>query len=482
MTCYKLCILISLVVVGYSSPIPPPIDEEDVTMAESFLKKLYPLPEGLSDGTQRSSSMSLRLKEMQTFFGLKVTGKLNEETLNVMKKPRCGVPDVAAYSVFEGDYKWKKNDLTYRIENYTPDMREADVDAAIQKALKVWSDVTPLRFTRIFSGTADIMISFAVGDHGDGYPFDGPNKFLAHAFPPFAGIGGDAHFDDDEDFTKYNKKYNLFLVAAHEFGHSLGLHHSQDPGALMYPSYVERDVDTFALPQDDVNGIQYLYGPNSDETPEETPEETPDETPDETPAKSPPTAPSTPDKCNPNLVLDAVTMLRGEIMFFKGSFFWRRYRNTVEHHLIKAFWPEIPDNIDAAFESPIEDKVYIFKGEKVWALYGYDLVQGYPKDLSSFGLPKKVKKVDAALYDEQTYKILFFTNNKIYSYDEMTRRMEEGYPKQVKDVFPGMTGKVTAAFQFRGFMYLFSGSKMFEFESYDKTLYRVLDNNYFLPC
>ncbi|XP_055063851.2 collagenase 3-like [Misgurnus anguillicaudatus] len=496
MTCYKLCILISLVVVGYSNPIPPPIDEKDVTMAESFLNKLYPLPEGLSDGTQRSSSMSLRLKEMQTFYGLKVTGNLNEETLNMMKKPRCGVPDVAAYSVSRVDYKWKTNDLTYRIENYTPDMRKADVDAAIQKALQVWSDVTPLRFTRIFSGTADIMISFSVRDHGDGSPFDGPNNFLAHAFFPYPynDIGGDAHFDDDEDFTKSNKGYNLFLVAAHEFGHSLGLQHSQDPGALMYPNYVYRDVNTFALPQDDVNGIQYLYGPNFDETSEETPDETseetsgetpnetPEETPDETPDKYPPTAPSTPDKCNPNLVLDAVTMFRGEIMFFKGSFFWRSYplSNTVEHHLIKAFWPEIPDNIDAAFESPSNDKVYLFKGEKVWALYGYDLARGYPKHISSFGLPNEVKKVDAALFDEQTYKILFFADNKIYSYDEMTRRMDEGY--QVKDVFPGMTGKVTAAFQYRGFMYLFSGSKMFEFESYYKTLFRVLDNNYFLPC
>ncbi|KAA0704190.1 Collagenase 3 [Triplophysa tibetana] len=470
MKIYNLCILMALVVAGHTSPILPSIDKEEITMAEDYLNKLYALPKKASnEKLQRSSSMSMRLKEMQEFFGLKITGTLNEETLNVMKKPRCGVPDVAAYSVFPGNYKWKKHDLTYRIENYTPDMSVAEVDDSIQRALQVWADVSPLRFTRIYSGVADIMISFAVGDHGDGYPFDGPNGFLAHAFPPFDGIGGDAHFDDDETFAfKSYNGYNLFLVAAHEFGHSLGLEHSQDPGALMYPNYVHRDVDTFSLPQDDVNGIQFLYGPN----------------PDVNPDKPKPTPPTTPDRCDPKMVLDAVTMLRGEIMFFKSRFMWRSspFSSTVEQHLIKSFWPQIPENIDAAFESPFDDKVYIFKGQKVWAIYGYDVAQGYPKSLSSFNLPNKVKKVDAVLYDEETYKILFFVNNKIYSYDEQTRRMDKGYPKPVENVFLGMTGKVTAAFQFKGFNYLFSGSKMFEFSSYHKKLFRVLSNNYFLPC
>ncbi|XP_035391769.1 collagenase 3-like isoform X1 [Electrophorus electricus] len=467
-THYKFCILIGLMMTVNSGPISRQPEEDDA-FVESYLKKFYNLTEQTGTASKgRFSQMSLKIAEMQKFFGLTVTGTMDSETLNVMKKPRCGVPDVAQYSTFGEGLKWKTNELTYRIENYTPDMTAAEVDDSIEKALQVWARVTPLRFTRIYSGTADIMISFGAGSHGDFYPFDGPDGTLAHAFAPSAGIGGDAHFDEDENFTfRSTNGYVLFLVAAHEFGHSLGLSHSSDPGALMYPMYSYRDPNSFVLPKDDVNGIQSLYGSNTDVIPD----------------KPDPTPPVTPNACDPNLVLDAVTTLRGERVFFKNSFFWRvSTNNKAEQHLIQSFWPDAPDNIDAAYENTAQDKIFLFKDQKVWALYGYDIVQGYPKSLSSVGLPSTVKKISAALYDPDTGKTLFFVDNKYYSYDEKRKVMDKGSPKLVGKRFPGVTGKITAAFQYRGFTYLFSGTRMFEYSTSSKKVLRVLNNNYFLPC
>lgn len=58
--------------------------------------------------------MTQKIKEMQEFFGLDVTGKLDSGTLDLIQKHRCGFPDVAAFSTFTGQPKWEKQVLTYR--------------------------------------------------------------------------------------------------------------------------------------------------------------------------------------------------------------------------------------------------------------------------------------------------------------------------------------------------------------------------------
>lgn len=45
---------------------------------------------------------------------VKVTGKLDDNTLAVMKEPRCGVPDIGEYNHFPRHLKWESNNVTFR--------------------------------------------------------------------------------------------------------------------------------------------------------------------------------------------------------------------------------------------------------------------------------------------------------------------------------------------------------------------------------
>ncbi|XP_069616020.1 matrilysin-like [Ranitomeya imitator] len=222
-------------------------------LAEKFLNKFY-------SSTATENSLKEKIEAMQRFVRLKVTGLLDTDTINMMKAPRCGMPDVAEFSTFSGRPGWQTNSITYRIVNYTPDLPARVVDDSIQLAFSVWSQVTPLRFTKVNRGNADILIQFSAGAHGDNSPFDGPDSELAHASAIGDGISSYAHFDEDEKWTNSREDVNLFLVAAHEFGHCLGLNHSEDPQALMYSYYHYIKTDNFRLPQDDVNRIQSLHG------------------------------------------------------------------------------------------------------------------------------------------------------------------------------------------------------------------------------
>ncbi|XP_069495734.1 72 kDa type IV collagenase [Ambystoma mexicanum] len=581
-------------------------------LAVQYLNKFYGCPK------EKCNLFVLKdtLKKMQKFFGLPETGELDQNTIETMKKPRCGNPDVANYNFFPRKPKWEKNHITYRIVGYTTDLDTETVDDAFARAFKVWSDVTPLDFSRLNDGDADIMINFGRWEHGDGYPFDGKDGLLAHAFAPGQGIGGDSHFDDDEHWTlgdgqvvkvkfgnadgefckfpflfgdkEYNsctdagrsdgflwcsttynfdsdkkygfcphellftlagnadgepckfpfkfqgtsydscttegrtdgyrwcattadydtdKKYgfcpetalstvggnsegspcvfpftflgnkydqctssgrsdgklwcastsnydddrkwgfcpdqgySLFLVAAHEFGHALGLEHSDDPGALMAPIYTY--TKNFKLSQDDVSGIQELYGGTSEKP---------------GPGPSPTLGPVTPELCKKDITFDALSQIRGEIFLFKDRFIWRTVSPRTRPSgplLVATFWSEVPDKIDAVYEAPQEEKTVFFAGNEYWIYSASQLERGYPKRLTALGLSDDVKHVDAAFNWSKNKKTYIFSGDKFWRYNEVKKKMDPGFPKLIADSWTGVPDDLDAVLDHSGSGYTY---------------------------
>lgn len=137
--------------------------------------------------------------------------------------------------------------------------------------------------------------------------------------------------------------------------------------------------------------------------------------------------------------------------FHNFQYFWRLDSDgyLLEHPSETArFWHGLPADltqVNAVHELPGQRAVHIFIGNQMWQFHGNQLDGGYPKPLTSIGLPESLTHIDAAFrwgYNGKTY---FMSGHQYWRVDDATGEVEPDYPRQMS-TWKGVPVPVDAAY------------------------------------
>lgn len=402
------------------------------------------------------------------FMNISVTGECDQATVAVMNMPRCGCEDIVKFekkmmpqnltgpqSYTLGSTKWRKRELTWSVLKYPQtsenrQLSQASINDAMRRALDIWSKVTTMSFRQVTNDpNADIKIKFEVRHHDPGgppnYGFDGRGGTLAHAFFPESG---DVHFDDEELFVlNSDRGTELYIVAAHEFGHTLGISHSNIQDALMAPYY--RYSRQLELHQDDIAAVQSLYGPPDRTPPTQQPPSTPPTT-IRTAATLPTRSAPVPDYCNMqiqgafNIRETAFVFTRERVGSSLDTFVYKvgttgldvNSRKPIKEMFVKSsteFFPRAyPYRVDAATYVPGQSKIFLFSGTRAYRYsvtrasgpFVLDTNDGYPRWMDVSEFPERPRAAVAIPYSNyNAYYMLIFGTTMVWDWNFISDRV-----------------------------------------------------------
>jgi len=472
----KLSLLVLLSVIVACNTAAVKKGERDLTVtAIDYLTRngYYDTPDGSVSSLNSEKSVRDAIRSLQEFAGIPVTGNVDAKTQELMKQPRCGMPDYnkqmktkrkRRYTLQGSKWALDKMTLTWRLKNDNNDgLSRRQVEDTLHKAFSKWQEVTNMKFIKLqreAQEEADIEVEFVTHYHGDPYPFDGHGGTLAHAFYPHnnKGLSGDVHFDDDEVFSLGNNEgRNLLFVATHEIGHSIGLEHSSVQESIMYPWYSPLKENDLDLHEDDIMGIQTLYGSKAEPRPTE------------------PVVPTVISK--PTTTTKSVKYIPGCTGEFKSVFLDQDTKKTYIINSDKVYTLDANlklekepkelrnmflglDSVDAVYTKPNGDIIF-FKDTRYFI---YESVSNPRiKDEGNIhtkfrGLPPTVQRIDAAFIWSGNGKTYLFSGDQYYRYDENYHTIDSNYPRSIVSAWKGVPANVDSVFEWsNGATYFFKG-------------------------
>jgi hypothetical protein len=164
---------------------------------------------------------------------------------------------------------WAFRPVPYYVNTTNLDLPDAVIPPALAVGASAWTTQTNASFSFQYAGTSAVTTNTNDGLNVVMFRNASSGSAIATTYWWSSGsriIDADIVFWDG-GFTFFTGStgcsggFYIEDIAAHEFGHALGLGHSASPAATMYPSVSTCATGNRTLDADDIAGVQALYPP-----------------------------------------------------------------------------------------------------------------------------------------------------------------------------------------------------------------------------
>ena len=194
--------------------------------------------------------------------------------MNHMKRISASLVCVAAIGLaghpqaYSTSVKWGSNSVVFYANPSNLDLDATSAENALKTGLNTWSTDAGTPFRYVYGGRVNDTNTGNDGRNVIVFRNASDGGALATTYTWWMGSSL-----TDSDIIVWDGAYTFFSgtsgcsggayledVITHELGHALGLNHSSDTAATMYPSYSYCSTEMRSLAADDIAGAQALYG------------------------------------------------------------------------------------------------------------------------------------------------------------------------------------------------------------------------------